>query len=152
MLAASKLQSCAAQGNQFACMIARLHESCNVNGCSLNHEGRNETLHTGWDVKNDDVAASSQFSSWGSEVIGEQLVGVKDVELSWHGFASVKSAEEVRALSCHMICLGNATTHLKPARISARHASTVPPHVNPTAQPSGSQLCGCQLRWICVDS
>ena len=50
-------------------------------------------------VKNDDVTSSSQFSSWGSEVVREQLVGVTCVELSWHEFVLVESTAELECRS-----------------------------------------------------
>ena len=50
-----------------------------------------------------------------------------------------------KELQCHcdvacMICLHDASAHLKSSRTSAGHASTVPPHVNPAAHGSGRQL------------
>ena len=68
------------------------------------------------------------------------------VELTWVR-ASQMHCRTLMSIRCHMFCLHDASTHLKSTRTSARHASTVPPLVNPTAQPSSRQLHGCQLRW-----
>ena len=51
------------------------------------------------------------------------------------------------SLRCHVFCLHAASAHLKSTRTSTGHASTVPPHANPTVLPSSRQLHGYQLRW-----
>ena len=70
------------------------------------------------------------------------------VELTWVRMSQICWRTPV-SLWCHMIFLHDASAHLKSTRTSTRHASTVPPHVNPAGQRSSRQLCGCQLRWTC---
>ena len=53
---------------------------------------------------------------------------------------NLQASSTVTCADC--FCRLAASTHLKSARTSARHASTAPPHVNHAVQHSSRQLCG----------
>ena len=84
-----------------------------------------------------DVTSSSRFGSWGSERTWDQLC---TSQVHWHELTWVRMVQELKH-HCNVtgFCLHDASAQLKSSRTSTRHASTVPPHVNPAAQHSGGQ-------------
>ena len=74
-------------------------------------------------------------------------------QTSWRQVTRVRMVHRtLMSQQCHVFCLHVASAHLKSARTSTGHASTVPPLVNPPEQPSSRQLYGHQLRWTYANS